>query len=155
MYKRQTQEELCKVYQNIIHPVADYCAVVYHSMLSDEQDELLDQCQAHALQCIFGKDKSYAEMRKLAGITTLRQRRVELCDKFAKQRLKNPRFLGWFPVKSGLRSSQRTATGIYQERYARCDRLKNTPVYYMRRRLNGGVGKKYGEHYKERRSSVN
>ena len=52
------REELCKVYRNIIRPVADYCAVVYHSMLSDEQDELLDQCQAHALRCIFGKDIS-------------------------------------------------------------------------------------------------
>ena len=75
--------------------MSDYCAVVYHAMLSDEQDEALEQCQAHALRCIFGKDVPYVKMRELAGVTTLRQRRVELCDKFAKQCLKNPRFASW------------------------------------------------------------
>ena len=149
-----TKEDLCKVYRNIVRPVADYCAVVYHSMLSNEQDELLDQCQAHALRCIFGKDLSYAEMRKRAGVTTFRQRRIELCDKFAKQCPKNPRFARWFPVKTGVRASQRKAAEIYQEKYARCDRLKNSPVFYMRRRLNGKEGKVYGEKYRERRGST-
>ena len=71
------------MYRTIIRPVADYCSVVYPSMLSDEQDEVLDRCQAHALRCIFGKDLSYEKMRELAQVTTLRQRRIELCDKFA------------------------------------------------------------------------
>ena len=41
-----SKDELCKVYRNILRPVADYCAVVYNSLLTDEQDEILDQCQA-------------------------------------------------------------------------------------------------------------
>ena len=94
-----SQQDLCKVYRNIIRLVADYCSVVYHSMLTDEQDELLDHCQAHALRCIFGKDLSYEEMRKKAGVTTLRQRRIELTDKFANNCLKNPRFAAWFPLR--------------------------------------------------------
>ena len=38
-----TKQELCKVYRNIIRPVADYCCPVYHSMMTDEQDEALER----------------------------------------------------------------------------------------------------------------
>ena len=147
-----SKDELCKVYRNIIRPVADYCAVVYHSMLSDEQDEQLDQCQAHALRCIFGKDVPYAKMRELAGVTTLRQRRVQLCDKFAKQCLKNPRFAGWFPARERGRTRRNAET--YHESFARCERLRNSRLFYLRRRLNGKPGKEYGRRYQERRASI-
>ena len=150
-----SQQDLCKVYRNIIRPVADYCSVVYHAMLTDEQDEILDRCQAHALRCIFGKDMTYEEMREKAGVTTLRQRRIELTDKFAQKCLKNPRFAKWFPLREGLRASRRLADKeIYRETFARCERLRNSPVFYMRRRLNGKEGKIYGQRYRERRSSV-
>ena len=52
------------------------------------QDELFDGSQAHAFCCIFGKNVSYEKMRELVDVPTLRQRRVELCDKFAKKCLK-------------------------------------------------------------------
>ena len=143
-----TKEELCKVYKTIIRPVADFCAIVYHAMLTDEQDELLDRCQAHALRCIFGRDISYEKMRAMAGVTTLRQRRTEQCDKFAQKCLKNPRFAGWFPLNP---PSRRRGKETYKEEFARCNRLKNSPVYYMRRRLNGKPGKQYGLRYQERR----
>ena len=91
-------------------------------MLTDEQDELLDRCQAHALRCIFGKDMSYEKMRELAGVTTLRQRREELCDKFAAKCLKNPRFAPWFPRRDTWRSG-RSGGEDFREEFARCDRL--------------------------------
>ena len=91
---------------------------------------------------------SYQKMRELAGVTTLRQRRVELCDKFAAKCLKNPRFEPWFPKRRG-----RTTRGgePFQEDFARCERLKNSPLYYMRRRLNVKPGKSYGARYADRR----
>ena len=49
-----TKEELVRVYTSSVRPVADYCDVVYHSMLSDEMDEELDRLQNHALRIIFG-----------------------------------------------------------------------------------------------------
>ena len=101
-----TESELAKVYRTIVRPVADYCSVIYHSMLTDEQDEQLDQCQAHALRCIYGMNISYSEMRRRAGVTTLRQRRIEQCDAFAQKCLKDTRFKGWFPLRGGRRSSR-------------------------------------------------
>ena len=136
--------ELVEVYKTVIRPVADYCCVVYHSQLTDEQDELIERLQSNALKCIFGPRVRASEMRRLAGVTTLRQRRIELTDKFALKAASSDRFgQTWFPRRDSGRATRRGDK--YLETYARCDRLKQSPVFYMRRRLNGKEGKIYGE----------
>ena len=100
------EEELTQVYKSVLRPVAEYGSVVFHSGLSDEQDERLDRLQNQALRCIFGPRLSGRKMRALAGLSTLRERREILCDKFARKCLSNPRFCHWFPVKN-VRSSAR------------------------------------------------
>ena len=92
-----TNEELVTVYKTMIRPVADYGCVVYHSSLSDQQDELLDNLQNGALRCIFGPGISGRQMRELASIETLRKRRELMCDKFARKCASDPLFAKWFP----------------------------------------------------------
>ena len=53
-------------------------------MLTDQQDDQLERLQATALRYIYGFGPSYAKLREMAGLQTLRSRRVDLCDKFAK-----------------------------------------------------------------------
>ena len=136
--------ELVRVYTTIIRPVIDYGAVVYHSSLTDEQDELLDRLQNQAMKCIFGSDISARKMCEMAGITTLRQRREDLCLKFAKKCSVNPRMEHLFPQKTS-RSSCRTARETFFEGRARCDRMKNSPLFYYLRILNRKQGKTYGK----------
>ena len=64
--------ELVQVYKTVIRPVAEYGCVVFHSSLTDEQDERLERLQDHALKCIFGPEQSARKLRGLAGIETLR-----------------------------------------------------------------------------------
>lgn len=136
------EEELVKTYKSHILPGADYLDVVYHSSLTDEMDERLEQAQVGALRAIFGYKLSARKLREKAVVTTLRNRRVAHCDKFAAKCVTSPRFSHWFP----LREARTGRTGEkYLEYYARCDRLKNSPIFFMRRRLNGKVGKDYGE----------
>ena len=140
------QEELVKMYTTVIRPIADYTDVIYHSMLTDEQDELLENAQNAALRCIFDPRLSGRKLRKLANLKTLRQRRVQHVDKFASRCVANPRFSHLFPVKTTRQSARNPEKFI--ENFARCDRLKNSPLYFMRRRLNGKEGKSYGERYR-------
>ena len=142
------QEELARVYTTIVRPVLDYCAVVYHPMLTDEQDQAVERMQAQALKNIYGFKDSYAMMRRKAGITTHRQHRIELCDKFAQKAASNPMFERWFPLRTG-RSGRHAET--YKEFPSRTDRLFNTPLFYYRRRLNGKQGKTYGERNRQYR----
>ena len=146
------QDDLVKVYCSTLRPIADYCAPAYHSMLTDQQDQLLEGAQTKALRAIFGYGISARKMRQMADITTLRARRIEATDKFARKCLTNPRFCHWFPKKSG-RTSTRSGEE-FLETYAKCDRLKNSPVFYMRRRLNGKEGKSYGERNKFYREDI-
>ena len=95
-----SEDELATVYQTVVRPVLDYCAVVYHPMLTDEQDQSVERLQARALKNIYGYKDSYATMREKAGVTTHRARRIELCDTFAQSTAANPRF-EWFPLREG------------------------------------------------------
>ena len=94
-----TQEELAHVYRVCLLPVFNYCAVVYHSLLTGKQDQKIERLQAQALRCIYRYELSYSKMRQLAKVTTLRDRRVLACDKFANKCLASWRFEGWFPKK--------------------------------------------------------
>ena len=147
-----SSEELVTVYKTIIRPVADYACAVYHPSLTDQQDEDLDRLQNHALKCIFGPDLSGRKLRELAGVTTLRARREEITEKFAKKLVASPLFTHWFPLKQA-RSSRRSTVQqeTYLEEKARCDRLHNSPLFYYRRVLNGKQGRTYGKRYEEYR----
>ena len=137
-----TTEELLTAYKSIIRPVAEYCSVVFHSMLTDRQDEQIERLQATALRYIYGFGPSYSTMRDWADLPTLRKRRIDACDKFAALCAASPRFSSWFPRARPARKSRHALP--YVEEFARCQRLRNSPIHYMRMRLNGKPGKQYG-----------
>ena len=106
-----TESELVKVYTTMIRPVAEYGAVVFHSSLMDQQDELLDSLQNNALKCVYGPGLSGRKMRELSGLSTLRDRREAMCDKFAKKCVANPVFAKWFPLKTSRTSARHVKQG--------------------------------------------
>ena len=79
------EEELVHVYKTMLRPIAEYACVAFHSSFTDAQDELIERLQDNALKCIFGPGISARRMRDLADLPTLRARRIELTDKFAKK----------------------------------------------------------------------
>lgn len=85
-------EELITVYKSMLRPVAEYASVVFHSGLTDEQDEQLERLQNQALKCIFGPFILARKMRDKPGLVTLQARRILLADKFAAKAQANPRF---------------------------------------------------------------
>jgi hypothetical protein len=128
------ERELVLVYQSLVRSVIEYCSNVYHSMLTLDQSKALERLQFQALKCIFGyADNSYRSLLEKSGLQTLEERREAAVDKFTEKCLKG-RFAGWFPLNQVEKVTR--VTKKYQEKYARCDRLKNSPLYYMRRRLN-------------------
>ena len=145
-----TEGELVKVYKSMLVPIADYCCPAYHSMLNDIQDQELERSQVGALRAIFGYGDTATELRHIAGVETLRERRIRLTDDFARKCLESDRFKKWFPENEnrGGRRKER-----FKEFPAKTDRLKDSPLYYMRRRLNDKEGKKYGERNRKYREN--
>ena len=90
-------------------------------------------------------------MREMFGLPTLRCRRDELCLKFSEKCSNNPLFAHWFPLRTTMQSQKKGNVEVYHEENARCEGLRNSPVYYFRRVLNGNVGKTYGKRNAEYR----
>ena len=71
---------------------------------------------------------------ELSGLERLSDRREVAALKFAKKSAAG-KYDHWFPLND--RGVGRTRKSLkYREDYARCDRLKNSPIFYMRRALN-------------------
>ena len=129
-------DDLAKLYQVLIVPTLDYATPVYHSQLSQEQSNALEKMQSRALKIIYGFDLSYEEILEMSGIKTLWTRRERLMDKFIVKLTENPRFSkDWLPQKQFHHLDLRTKL-IYQEKFARTERLYRSPKYFIRIRLN-------------------
>ena len=61
------EEELVRVFKSIIRPVHNYLCVVFHSMMTDEQDEHVERIQSQALKSIYGWQIPHSELRARAG----------------------------------------------------------------------------------------
>ena len=90
-------------------------------------------------EIIYGPYVSYATMRQWADVTTLRERRVQMCDKFAKKCMGHKTFFAWFPLIPSNKTQRNSEMCL--EEYARCDRLRNSPIFFMWRWLIGKPGK--------------
>ena len=115
--------------------VLEFSAVVYHSLLNITQTELLEKVQRRALKTIYGYDKNYDQLLQEAGIERLQKRREDALLRFAQKTSKNPKYASWFPLKQATRQTRHTTP--YLEEFARGNRLYNSPLFAMRRALNG------------------
>ena len=128
---------LLECYKIMLRPILEYCSVVYDSMLSGELSNKLERQQKTALRIIYGFGKSYEDLLSLSGIEALEDRRKNAVDIFVQKLLNSDRFKGLFPLNNyphdmaNLRSTKK-----YKEFYARTNRLFNSPLYAMRRKLN-------------------
>ena len=119
----------------MLRPIIEYCNVVYHVFITNEQSESLERFQKMALKVIFGFGVSYPDLLLRSGIDRLDNRRIIAFEKFTRNLVKNERYSSeWFPLKPSLRDFR--SNKKYEELHARTDRLYNSPLYKMRRLLN-------------------
>ena len=87
------------------------------------------------LKTIFGYKKSYAAALEDSGLEPLYERRQTCFDRFAIKLANNPDYNHWLPrtVFTGYDLREEL---IYVEKFAATDRLRNSPLYAIRRRLN-------------------
>ena len=74
-------KDLVTLYKAIMRPVLEYAAPVWHPLLPDCLSKDLEQVQRRPLRTCFG-DGSYNELLNAAGLPTLLDRRVRLCETF-------------------------------------------------------------------------
>lgn len=133
-HRRFRKDELFRVYLSVILPVHDYCSSIYNSCLTQQQVNELERLQAQALKSIYGYEHLYRELLAKTRLDTLKARRDKKSDRFA-AKAATGHFRHWFPLQQASRGTR--STDKYEEFFARTKRPKKSPLYFMRRRLNG------------------
>ena len=125
---------LTRIYTSIVRSVLEYSSVTFGPMITKYDVNRMENIQKNCLGSILGFDKKNEDLLEESGLQTLEVRRLNALKKFAEKTSKTPQFADWFPLNTNC-SSQRSGK-LYQEFYARSNRLYNSPLFTMRRILN-------------------
>lgn len=130
------QEDLVKAYCTFIRPTLEYAVQVWHPGLSEDQSDLIERVQRQVLRTIL-PDCSYHTALRTTGLDTLRDRRIDLCRRFANGLMKDPELRAWLPRTRGeshgrnLRNNNQLS-----EACPKTKRFANSPLVYMTKLLN-------------------
>ena len=129
--------DLKQIYISQIRSKLEQSAVVWHSSLTQRNESDIERVQKAALRVILkNRYINYSDALLKLRIKSLKDRREELCFKFAKNCLRIEKFKKFFPLnKKGHHMSMRNT-----EKYAveKCDsvRYQGSALPYMRKLLN-------------------
>ena len=126
---------MLRTFNTLIRPTLEYAVPTFHPMLNIEQSNAIEQIQKRASKIIFGWGTNYSELLESGRMESLKSRREKLTLSFAKKASSSDRFGAWFKKREYGEVNIRDKK-LYEEQYARTDRLKNSPLFYMRRQLN-------------------
>ena len=132
------EERLIKCYKTLIRPSVEYVPSVWHPMLTAGQADVLERQQVQSLKNIYGLHMSAEKMRQKSGVERLSKRRENMCLKFAKKCINNPKCMEWFVARRAPLYARRAGTQYpkYLVPPARTDRHRNSPKNYLIRLLN-------------------
>ena len=128
-------EEMISIYILFIRCMVEYCCVVWHSSITEEERTNIERVQKTALRIILKEDYvDYSSALQLTGLESLYERRTQLSLNFAKKCLKTNKTSDLFPLNT------KTVNTRPHEKYfvtkARTERLAKSAVPYLQRLLN-------------------
>ena len=130
------QTDLLRVYLCSLRPIIEYTCVTYGPMLTSTMADTIERLQLRAMKVVFGINVSYATVLRETNVEKLSSRRKTLLDKFANKIKNNPRYRDrWLPPARDNQYDIRKKK-IFLEEHAKTDRLRNSPLFTIRRLLN-------------------
>ena len=128
-------DEMLNIYTLYIRSLVEYCCVVWHSSITEEDCASIERVQKTALRIILKEDyNDYSSALQLTGLERLKDRRTQLSLSFAKKCLKNKASKNLFPENVKLVNTRQ------HEKYfvtpARTERLAKSAIPYLQRLLN-------------------
>ena len=79
------EETLVKIYCELVRQIFEYASPAFHTILTDQQSEVLERMQRPSLKTIFGMNTNYEDCLTRAGIETLKVRRQDHFKKFTEK----------------------------------------------------------------------
>ena len=130
------------IYNTYVRSRLESSSVVWHSMLTENQNESLERIQKSSFKIILKEHyKDYEHALKLLNMQTLFDRRERKCLTLAKKCLKDAKLRRMFPLKHDESNMNRRKSEKYEVIKAKTTRLKNSPIIYMQKLLNSDYEK--------------
>ena len=128
-------DEMVNIYILFIRSIVEYCCVVWHNSIMEEESNHIERVQKIALRIILNEDYTdYSSALELSGIETLKQRRTRLSHNFAKKCIKTNLSSNLFPLN--IKAVNTRPHEKYHVTPARTERLAKSTIPYLQRLLN-------------------
>lgn len=128
-------EDLCTIYTGFLRPLVEYASPVWNGGLTKEQVDRLERVQKRTLKIILGPNyQSYETALNLMNLSSLAERRKELCLSFAEKLISNEKVSYLIPPCKNIRSLRKSNTR--EQLKCKTKRFRNSPVPYLIDLLN-------------------
>ena len=108
------KDEIMEVYVKQVRPVLELAVPVWHHGLTQNESTQIERVQKCALHIVLGSSYSTYENALIAcNIQSLAERKMKICEKFAKKSIKSSKFQHWY-VANNVNVKPWTETSIYQ-----------------------------------------
>ena len=136
-YVGVSKEDLLDIYILFIRSVTEYCAVAFHSSLTQQQSDKLEKIQKTCLKVILGDMYvSYTAALEMCGLQTLYERRLKRCLDFSLKCVKHPRNRRMFPLNPVTNDHFVRRKEIFQVNFARTETYQKSAIPFCQRLLN-------------------
>lgn len=131
-------EDLLHNYKQFVRVMLEYCSVVWHSSLTEQQSRSLERCQSVCLRVILGDNFiSYEAALEITGLQKLSERRQSRCLGYGLKSIKHPENKRFFPENPNLNltlsARQREP---YIVNFARTKIYQQSAIPYIQKLLN-------------------
>ena len=132
-----SQTELVDVYDKQVRSLLELAVPVWQPAFTQHESKQIERVQKAAFHIILGTNyENYENAIEITGHDKLSHRRIQLCKKFAKKCLNNPKFSNWFcPVQSLPTTNTRGVKKMIRNQFkpvqTRTERYANSPIPYM------------------------
>ena len=142
-YAGVSVEHLIEIYVLMIRSVTEYCAVVFHSTLTEKQSQKIEMIQKTCLRIILGEMyMGYEAALEMTGLQTLHFRRQQRCLSFALRSLKFQIGDRLFPLNQNNDKKEVRSREKFTVNFARTEEYKSSTIPFCQRLLN--------EHFKRK-----
>ena len=129
-------EDLLQIYKTFIRSRLEYNGVVFHSSISNQQEQMLERCQSVCLKIILQEMYvSYEAALEISGLETLKSRREVRCLDFAQKCIRHPSNQRLFPLNDNTLHNVRTREK-YLVNFAHTTTYQRSAIPFCQRLLN-------------------
>ena len=138
-------DELLDVYIKQVRSVLELAVPVWEPALTIHEVKQIERIQKCALAIILGDQyNNYDQAREQMGIDRLSDRRIKLCENFAKKAAKSEKYQNWFNETENVenncsmttRRKKNKTVPLFRAIPTRTSRYKKSPLPYLTEMLN-------------------